>query len=232
MKKFTSRAVSALLLAALLIGGAHALSAGESLISLGYLNDVFFPRVTTAVSDAIDAILGDPAEDAQKDLDKVQQDLLDLVEENGRERYSAALSLRDWSDGEVIGLPTGSGFYMQEGTAAVSHNGTFIDVTEGTEVGSETVLKAGHRYLVGEDTQAGVTVLSGAARAGVQGVYTYCAGKESPTPFYDVSWLDPYYEAVNYVYGKGLFAGMTEHEFGPSTVMTRAMVMTVHRWGH
>jgi len=227
MKKRMNRALSVLLVLALFTGGAYALSSGDSLISLSYLTDVFLPRTAEAIKETVAELFDDTYEDAKDDLDDVQKDLLEQANENGGEKYSAVLAPRDWSDGEVLTLPTGSGFLMQEGTAAVSHNGSFVDVTEGTEVASETVLKAGHRYVVGEDTQASITIISGAARAGIQGTYTYRAGKDDPTPFYDVCWTDPYYEAVNYVYNKGLFAGMSTHEFGPSTVMNRAMVMTV-----
>jgi len=45
-------------------------------------------------------------------------------------------------------------------------------------------------------------------------------------PFTDVSESDWYYDYVEYVVRKGYFNGMSETEFGPATVTTRAMFVT------
>lgn len=226
MKKTLRRVLCAALAVMLLAGGAYALNVGDSLISLSYLTETFFPQAVTAGKQEAGQQLQQTYSEARQELDAVQKELLGLAAgEEGL--YSAVLSPKNWSDGDVIALPTGAGFLMQEGTAALSHQGVVVDVTEGAEVASGSKLKANHRYLVGEDTVAKVTVLSGAARMGVQGNYTYTPGRSDPTPFYDVCQTDWYYGAVGFVYQNGLFAGMSEHEFGPDTVMNRAMVMTV-----
>lgn len=116
---------------------------------------------------------------------------------------------------------------LMNGAASVSHDGAFIDVTDGIELASGARLTSGHRYLVGENTVASVTVLSGAAQLGLQGVYALEDGREDPTPFYDVCQTDWYYAPVDYVYRNTLFSGMDEHHFGPSSAMNRAMLMTV-----
>ena len=41
-------------------------------------------------------------------------------------------------------------------------------------------------------------------------------------PFEDVSRVSPYYEAVEYLYEKGIMSGMAETVFSPDTTMTRA----------
>ncbi len=46
-------------------------------------------------------------------------------------------------------------------------------------------------------------------------------------PFLDVSTGAWYYDAVAYVYDKGLMTGVTDSAFGPETTMTRAMFWTV-----
>ncbi len=46
-------------------------------------------------------------------------------------------------------------------------------------------------------------------------------------PFKDVKTTDSYYEAVKYVYEKGLFLGTSDTEFSPEVTMTRAMFVTV-----
>ena len=49
----------------------------------------------------------------------------------------------------------------------------------------------------------------------------------SDLPFTDVRTSDGYYEAVKFVYGKQLFAGVSDTEFGPDLEMNRAMLVTV-----
>jgi len=46
-------------------------------------------------------------------------------------------------------------------------------------------------------------------------------------PFTDVSKTDWYYEAVKYVYANDLMYGTSAERFGPSTILTRAMVVTI-----
>ena len=46
-------------------------------------------------------------------------------------------------------------------------------------------------------------------------------------PFYDVNIRDWYYDAVKYVYNKGLMDGIDTHEFAPNATLTRAMVWTI-----
>lgn len=48
-----------------------------------------------------------------------------------------------------------------------------------------------------------------------------------PLPFVDVQESDWYYNAVAYVYGNQLFAGIDEANFAPDTPMSRAMLVTV-----
>ena len=49
----------------------------------------------------------------------------------------------------------------------------------------------------------------------------------SDFPFYDVNVRDWYYDAVKYVYNKGLMDGVDTHEFAPNATLTRAMVWTI-----
>ena len=46
-------------------------------------------------------------------------------------------------------------------------------------------------------------------------------------PFYDVNVRDWYYDAVYYVWEKGLMDGVDTHEFAPNATLTRAMVWTI-----
>ncbi len=208
--------------------GALALSSGDSLITLAYLKDTFIPGAVAKGEEAANAKLQETYDSAKSTLDALQKELTGGAqggESTGA--YSGALGPRDWSEGDVVSLGTGSGALLLDGGASVTHNGAFIDVTAGSEVASGGRLIPNHRYLVGEDTAAEITVISGAARMGLQGGYRAARSGEKTTPFYDVASTDWYYAPVKYVYQNSLFSGMDEHHFQPSAAMNRAMLMTV-----
>lgn len=46
-------------------------------------------------------------------------------------------------------------------------------------------------------------------------------------PFTDVDEMDSFYNAIAFVYEKGLFKGVSENQFAPNTTMTRGMFVTV-----
>lgn len=212
----------------LLACGAYALSSGDSLISLSYLKNTFIPSAVEQGTTAANEKLQQTYDEAKSTLDALQQQYLGQGSGSTPSgSYSATLQPRDWKGGDKLELTTGSGLFVFSGTATVTHTGAFIDVTEGSEVSSGSRLTEGHRYLVGEDTSAAVSVSSGAAQMGVQGNYAYTAGTGSPIPFYDVSTQDWFYTQVCYAYENGLFSGVDTVHFGPYEAMDRAMLMTV-----
>ena len=216
------RPLALVLVLGVLAGGALAAS-GDGPVSLRYLIQVFFPQAVQEGEEAANQML-------EESYAAASAALAQLAGGEGGDSsllYSADLRPREWYDGQMIGLTTGSGVLLVQGAASVTHNGAVVDVTEGTEVLSGGALAANHRYLVGEDTAAIFTVQSGWAQVGVQGSYTLSGGAENPTPFADVKRSDWYYDPVSYVYGNHLFSGMSEHAFGPGEPMTRAMLVTV-----
>ena len=227
MRRSVRRLGCALALLAVMSCGAYALSGGDSLISLNYLKETFLPKATAQGEEVANKALQGTYDKGAERLNGIQKELRAKLTGEGELSYSGDLRARDWRDGDQLALSTGSGLLMLEGAAGVTHNGAFIDVTAGAEVASGGRLQPDHRYLVGEDTQAQITVLSGAAQLGVQGSYGQTAGEGSATPFYDVSRDDWYYAPVDYVYGKQLFSGMDAHHFAPWAAMNRAMLMTV-----
>ena len=227
MRKPVVRLLAAAGLLAAMACGAYALASGDSLITLSYLEQIFAHDGIGRGEEIVEEQLTGTYDEALKELDDLQKEAISQLTGGEDVLYSAALQPRDWSDGDEIEVPTGSGFLMLEGAAAVAHNGVVVDVTEGTEVPSGARLTYGHRYLAGEDTTALITVRSGAVRLAVQGVYDYADGGVKATPFYDVSRDDWFYDAVNYVYTNKLFSGMGDHEFAPYAEMNRAMLMTV-----
>jgi hypothetical protein len=212
---------------ALLACGAAALSAGDSLVTLSYLKNTFLPNAVQQGETAANAKLQETYDSAKATLDQLQKEYTGTDTGATEALYNNAFQGGNWSDGDVLTLPTGSGVMLLNGSATVTHNGAFIDVTAGSEVVSGGQLTANHRYLVGEDTTAKVTVLSGAAQLAVQAGYTVTTSGKTATPFYDVCATDWYYTPVGYVYQNQLFSGMDEHHFSPSAAMNRAMLMTV-----
>ena len=214
-----------LALACLLLAAAgYAAASGDSLISLSYLQKTFFPQAVQAGEKAGNELLQDTYNKAKADLDAAHTGSGDTGS------YSDTLQSRTWSDGQIITMKTGAGFLMLEGSATVIHTGAVVDITAGEEVASGAALAQNHRYLVWENTDAAVTVRSGEAVLGVQGGYSLTPGKNKHTPFYDVRQADWYYEPVGYVYERGLFSGMSAHQFSPGLTMNRAMLMSVlHR---
>ena len=220
--------VAALCAGALLISlgcGVYALTGEESLVSLSHITDVFVPDAVKQGIKQVEKTLEKTYDNALDDLEDTHKDL--MKEATGSENpYSAVLSPRDYSAGDMITVETGAGVFHYDGVARVSHDGAFIDITDGVEIKSGEKLTPGHRYLVGEDTIADVIVLSGAARLGLQSGYAVEQGDEIPTPFHDVSIDDWYYDAVAYVYDAGIFTGISDTQFSPHLTMDRAMLMT------
>lgn len=205
--------------------GVYALTGDESLVSLSHITDVFIPDTIEQGLEKAEKTLGKTYDSALDDLEDAHKDLMKKA--TGSENpYSAVLTPREYSAGDLITLETGAGVLHYAGRAKISHDGAFIDITDGVEISSGGELTPGHRYLVGEDTIADVLVLSGAARLGLQSGYVLEKGEEMETPFHDVGIDDWYYDSVAYVYDAGIFAGVSETEFRPHMTMDRAMLMT------
>ncbi len=222
MKKYL-RPLGLALAFCLLTAGAYAAASGDSLISLSYLRESFFPKAVQAGEEAGNKLLQQTYDNALATLDAGEG-------AGAAGSYSDTLQRREWPDGQIVTLPTGAGFLMLDGSATLVHTGAVIDVTAGGEVPSGSALTRNHRYLVGENTNAAVTVRSGQAAIGIQGSYALTGGKTEHTPFYDVSQTDWFYAPVGYAYEKGLFSGMDANHFSPGSSMNRAMLMSVlHR---
>ena len=225
MKNFL-RPVGLALAFLMLTAGAYAVASGDSVVSLSYLQSTFFPKAVQAGEEVGNQALQKTYDSAKAQLDAVHGG----AGEGGSGSSSDTLQRQTWTDGQIISLSTGAGFLMLDGSATVVHTGAVIDVTAGTEVSSGSALAQNHRYVVGENTDAAVTIRSGEAALGVQGGYSLTPGKGQHTPFYDVSQTDWFYAPVGYAYENGLFSGMDANHFSPGSPMNRAMLMSVlHR---
>jgi hypothetical protein len=129
-------------------------------------------------------------------------------------------------------------------TVTFNSNGGTEYATQLVEAGSEITLptpsKSGYIFLgwrCGENTyNAGATVKVTAdmAFSAVWGNLPDVKPDTKPDqpvvtefPFYDVAASAWYYDAVKYVYDKGLMDGVDTHEFAPNATLTRAMVWTI-----
>lgn len=224
MNKRLTYLCAAIGLLLLLTCGVFALTAGDSLVSLKYLNTALLPGIREKGEQAANEKLQKTYDDAKKVLDAVQEE---YSGQPAAGSYSDSLAARDLVRGDELEFSTGSSALMLAGTASVAHSGVFLDVTDGTEVPSGARLTPNHRYLTGEDTTVIVTVTSGAAQLGIQGNFAYTASGVQTAPFYDVSEGDWFCGPVDYVCRNGLFSGMEVNRFGPGESMTRAMLMTV-----
>ena len=129
-------------------------------------------------------------------------------------------------------------------TVTFNSNGGSEYTTQLVAAGSEIILptptKSGYIFLgwrCGENTyNAGATVKVTAdmAFSAVWGNLPDVKPDTKPDqpvvtefPFYDVAASAWYYNAVKYVYDKGLMDGVDTHEFAPNATLTRAMVWAI-----
>ena len=159
----------------LLAAGAYAATSGDSLVSLSYLRDTFSAKGVQAGEEAGNRLLQKTYDEAKAKLDAAFRG------SGGASSGSSSETLqrREWPDGQIITLSTGSVFVLLDGSANVVHTGAVVDVTTGVEAASGSSLIQNHRYIVGESTDAAVTIRSGQAAIGLQGGYTLTADRKS-----------------------------------------------------
>lgn len=211
----------------LLVGSVFALSDGDYLLTQDYVDDTLVPQMEEAVESQIQDYLGEVYTDAVAELDAVNADAMIAMGLEGVFLSSSAITPMDFGQGDTITLTSGASLLVTNGRMSLTHSGTVIDATTGETVSSGSYTTAYHRYIVAEDTTLTATVVSGLAKLGYAGQYSYTSGTGKNQPFYDVYSFDSYNDAVTFVYNNGLFNGMGDGLFEPAGSMTRAMVMTV-----
>ena len=219
------------LTAALLLGGAalaSGLKEGDSLITLSYLEQIFIPGAVEKGEQQAAGKLDETYQTVSGALDSLAEGYLHQAGAGSAGGYSDHMSRRTFSVLDTLTLETGAGLFVEAGSIRVHHSGTLVDVTAGQSVPTDSILVPGHRYLVAEDTHADFVVESDAARAAVEGEWLLVQSGKASTPFTDVTIHDWYRDAVNEVYGRGLFAGTGDGSiFAPDVKLDRAMMMTV-----
>lgn len=169
MKKALS-ITAALLAAALCLTLAFAAGgdAGDPLVSLGYLQGIFQQTVNTAVDTEL-------AEADNELRTGVSDDLAALrasAEAAAGQNYAPVATEVTLKYGDTLTGPTGLVVTPLGGdvTLAVTY-GAVVDITDGSEVPTDTLLTVDHRYLVAEDSLVRFVVSSPAAVVSYQGNY-------------------------------------------------------------
>ena len=216
MKKKTLAGALALLVLLSCVMSGSAGSQSDPLISRSYLNGTFFAGLKTNAARwvaqntqyLLGGAMGEISADGWITSDRFVP---------GDSEYSGTVT-----------LTTGSGLIWTAGSGAVS-SGVLVDATAGTELAAGRALTAGHRYLAGADT---VVVASSQAQWLAEGKWRLGTGGTvtAPLNFTDVAEGAWYYDDVRFVVENGLFEGVGNSQFQPTTTMQRNMMATVlHR---
>ena len=164
------RRTLALTLSLLVVLGAAAAALGgtaeDPLVTLSYLKDQFTSAFTRQVED-----LGDQAAASlyNSALDRASLAAAEASVYQNFARQPTEVSLKQ---ADALLGPTGFSLLPLSGSVTVTFSGgAVVDVTDGKEVRSGSVLTARHRYLAAEDTLATFTVTSQTAVVQYEGYY-------------------------------------------------------------
>ena len=218
LKKLIAAGSVLLMLACMVTVSASTGSISNPLITKSYLEGTFSGFLR---SDAA-GLLGSAADKALSKLDDIFDEYIGYSFASGFTQISMAA-------GETVTLSQGAGFILLSGTAELAvKSGTVIDINTGSEVRSGSSLNQYHRYFCTENTAAVIT--AGTAVSGQVDGYYITSGSGPVVQQYvfsDVARNAWYFDAIDYVYRNGLFAGTAATVFSPGTPMTRGMFVTV-----
>lgn len=218
MKK---RILAVILACACVISGVAMASGGsqaDPMISKSYLDGTYWSSLISLVDTGVSSATKSVYDKAVAKLSS------QTGSQTGGWTSSASFRTESGGKGSTVKLALGASLLWTSGTGTAG--GTLVDVTTGKEVPAGGSLTANHRYLA--PNEATVTVMSQSAQWSVQGKWVTSAtasGKEMP--FTDVPEDSWYYDAVYYVWERGLFIGTTETTFEPDLHMERGMLTTV-----
>ncbi len=182
MKKHRILPSLVLCAALLLLSTAYAAGgeAGDPLISLDYLQNIFTPAAETAVEEKLGAS-GKAAYDAAESSWRAAAA---AAEAAAGSEHTAAWAEACLKRGDILSVLTGSQVMLLSGSATAQFpSGALIDVSDGTEHASGTALKARHRYLAAEDTTVLITVSSSTAVLDHCGRYHVTPSADAPDCF-------------------------------------------------
>jgi hypothetical protein len=177
-----------------------------------------------------DALLEEGAARAESRLDAVYGAAAAKLTGDGGDGYALAPRpvLIALSAGKTVRLKTGGSLTVLSGAlSAAVEKGALINLTTGTELTQLAGAQPRERYFCAEDSAAVFTAVTD-ARALVDGRYlTDGKLRANHAVFRDINTFDWYYDAVDFGYSNGFYAGTGPGEFSPSLIMTRGMFVTI-----
>lgn len=210
-----------LALSCLVAGTVWAMDEGDSLISKGYIHGSYEEAAFYEMTLEMEAVYQEIYDEKMAKLEAIWDQYIHSGEEQVSPQFSPLTFVRD---NKVI-LEQGTVVIPMQGSVTLEAKGTVIDLTTGTEL-EKGSLVTGHSYLVAEESTGEISVTTASAQLGIQGLYTV-ENQDYATEYPDVFTTDWYYQAVDFVTEKALFAGMEDGYFYPGSTMTRGMMMTV-----
>lgn len=224
MKK---RAICFLLVCACLLTCLRAVAAdgaGDSLISVSYLQTTLLPRLERQF---LERAQEDTQELRQASLDRLAQVTSDAGETAVRWHYSETAQVHQLTRNAVITLSAGSTLLVTAGyvTAAAG----LVDATAAADQAEGEKLAVRHRYINAAESETAVTVLSDAAELVVEGYWTLTEGDTDVTPFTDLvkskdKW---FYKPSAWAVQEGLIEGVSATRFDPTGTTSRGMLATL-----
>lgn len=158
------RRIPALVLTLLLALGAVA-AAEDPLVTLSYLKEQFTSAFAKQVEELGDQAAA-PLYNSALDQAAAAVSGASVYQNLAKQPTEASLK-----QGDTLTGPTGFALLPLSGSVTVSFDGAVVDVTDGVEIRSGSVLAAKHRYLVAENTLAAFTVTSQTAVVQYEGYY-------------------------------------------------------------
>ncbi|NLL39644.1 MAG: S-layer homology domain-containing protein [Clostridiales bacterium] len=219
--------IALLLIISLLLCAGFALAAGggagDPLVSLSYIRDIFMPSVLVQAENRLDMEL--------KKISNEYRARLETLFDTGSEKFdfSGGFGELTFSKGGFLEMDQFTSFVLTSGSAnIVINSGEVIDTTLGRPVDSGTILSPKHRYFAAEGTSALVRMYS-ESRGLVDGYYLHEEVGEIPPnlQFIDVPsnhWANEY---ITFLAENGIVNGVGDSVFAPGSTVTRAAFVTI-----
>lgn len=181
MKKiFTAAALLLTLALCLTAAFAAGGDAGDPLISLSYLQNIFTSSADTQISQKLDQADTGVREEMDQQISGMKADILAASGLNTALSYQEAML----NEGDTLSGDTGLTVLPLAGDIQLTIlEGAVVDATAGSEVSSGTILTANHRYIVAESSLARFTATSPTAILSYQGPYALSTSETNPDYF-------------------------------------------------
>ncbi len=182
-KSFTAAAIFLALTLCIGIVAAAGGDAADPLISLSYLQGLFKEET----DEAVDLILDSSDTEVYNTTDEMLMDLIESASAAAGQNFAPIAQQITLNQTDRLSGATGLSVTALAGEIIVEITvGTVIDVTDGTEVPSGTVLLTNHRYIVAENSAADFIAAGTTAVLSYQGNYSHTRGGLA-TDYYGVA---------------------------------------------